>query len=712
MGRALSLLTTVLVASGGASAQDIAADPEASNEHYPIVITPTRLRQSLADVPASVTVITAETLRRFGITSVPDALRLVPGMAVTHATGPDYRISYHGTNILSPRRMNVLIDGISVYRPAFSEVEWSQVPVVIDDIDRIEVTRGPDSAAYGPNSMLAVVNIVTKHPKDVERGFGSAELGSNGYANVTGRVGVTVGPTAISLTANRTQDRGYDTLSNAAQGHDSTRLNRLNLRSRTDVSPTASLDVQAALVQGRTEVAFADGYQTSFPDKRVTDAYLGAVWTQQLSPTHEVQLRFNHADQRVRQSWTSCPPTVGFLPELFALWRANPALADALLYSLQTGGAIPVGGSAAENVLLAATVIAIQRLGPRAVAPTCGTANQDSVERRTDFEVQDTYVVSDQVRLVGGLGARHQSGESQTYLGGVRSSTLQWLFGNVEYRPVAWLTLNGGGYAEHNTLAGSTFSPRASANLHLSADQTLRLVWSKGTRSPDIQEQQANWSYTVNDLNPSLNGSTTARLYQSAVALGGLVSERITSREIGYLLNVQRLGMLLDVKVFDDELTSLISERLNLAGFAPTNDNSVTLRGAELQLTAEWSPRWSGFLNYAYLDNLDATHPLERSQYSRHSGAIGLTHAFGRGWRSSLSYYGSSGDGVGESRYGRWDLTLSTSGDVQGLPWTTSISVRRLDNRSATYAFGTPDALASTYSNRLQVYGQVGLRFP
>ena len=366
--RALSLLTAVAVVSGGAGAQDIAADTEAGTERYPLVITPTGLRQSLADVPASVTVITAKTLRRFGITSVADALRLVPGMAVTHATGPDYRISYHGTNILSPRRMNVLIDGISVYRPAFSEVEWAQLPVVIDDIDRIEVTRGPNSAAYGPNSMLAVVNIVTKHPRDVERGFGSVEIGSNGYATLTGRVGVMLGPTAISLTANRSQDRGYDMLSNARQGHDSTRLDRLNVRSRTDVSPTASLDLQAALVHGVTEVAFADDYQTSFPDKRVTDAYLGAVWTQQLSPTHELQLRLNHADQRVRQSWRTCPPTVGFLPELFALWRANPALADGLLLAFQAGGAIPVGRSATDNLLLASAVAAIRGLGVRALA--------------------------------------------------------------------------------------------------------------------------------------------------------------------------------------------------------------------------------------------------------------------------------------------------------------------------------------------------------
>jgi iron complex outermembrane receptor protein len=175
-----------------------------------MVITPARLRQSLADVPASVSIITGETLRQYGIRSVAEALRLVPGMAVTHAVGPDYRINYHGTNMLSPRRMNVLIDGISVYRPAFSEVIWTQLPVVVEDIDRIEVTRGPNSAAYGPNSMLAVINIITRNPRDVDRAFGAVTLGSRSASEITARAAVTLGPSSVSLTASRARDRGYD----------------------------------------------------------------------------------------------------------------------------------------------------------------------------------------------------------------------------------------------------------------------------------------------------------------------------------------------------------------------------------------------------------------------------------------------------------------------------------------------------------------------
>ena len=164
-----------------------ANDPELLGADLSVVLTPSRLRQSLADTPASVTVITSDMIQRYGIASIPEALRLVPGMAVTQATGNDYRINYHGTNILVPRRMNVLIDGLSVYRPALAQVDWKELPVALEDVDRIEVTRGPNSVSYGANSMLAVVNIITKHPRDVEGTTITATRGSQGTANATAR---------------------------------------------------------------------------------------------------------------------------------------------------------------------------------------------------------------------------------------------------------------------------------------------------------------------------------------------------------------------------------------------------------------------------------------------------------------------------------------------------------------------------------------------
>jgi iron complex outermembrane recepter protein len=702
-----SIAAACCALAAAALAQSPSQPPDSLDGEYPVVITPARLLQSLADVPASVSIVTGETLRRYGIRSVPEALRLVPGMAVTHASGPDYRINYHGTNILSPRRMNVLIDGISVYRPAFSEVIWSQLPVVVEDIDRIEVTRGPNSAAYGPNSMLAVVNIITRHPKDVDRAYASVTLGSQSSIDATGRVAFTVGTSSVSVTAQRSRFGGYDALAQDPNGHDSITRRLLDIRSRTALSQTDAVSLHAAIIQGTNEVAFADDFQLSFPDRRYSDAYLGASWTTQLSPEHELRLRLDHARQRDRQSWRTCAPTAVLLPELFNLWRANPTYTVALL-----AGTLPSGGTPQDDALAAQAAAAIRALGARALLPTCVTPNQDTMQFRTDIELQDTLVVSDSLRFVAGAGARHQGGESQTFLGGRKSSKLRWVFGNVEARPLPWLTLNAGGYYESNSLSPSTFSPRFAANFHVTPAQTLRLVLSRGSRSPDIQEQDTNWSYTFTDLTPPLNGSSVARFYQSRVGPGNLTSERIKSIELGYLANAQRYGLLVDFKVFSDELTSLISERTNLAGSPPTNDGAVKLRGAEGQASIALSPRWSAFANYAYLDNSGATKPLERSQYSRHSGAIGLTHDLGPEWRTSVAYFGASGNGLAESRYGRLDVTVLKAGQVAGMKWEAMIGLRRLENPVVSYANGDTSRLYSRFDDRLQGLAQFSLRLP
>jgi iron complex outermembrane receptor protein len=638
--------------------------------------------------------------------TIPDALRLVPGMAVTHATGNDFRISYHGTSILSPRRMNVLIDGVSMYRPAFARVDWKELPVAIEDIDRIEVTRGPNSAAYGPNSMLAIVNIITRHAHDVERAMFSATLGSLDTAHLTGHFAASIGDTALRLTANREQDSGYDFVSRASDAHDSTRLNRLNLRSDTRIGAADNLSFHAAYVEGTKEVPFVDTFQRSFPDQRVRDYFIGATWTKSVAPTHELQFRANHSENRVRQDWVTCPPTATLLPELFALWQANPAYANTVL-----AGRVPSGGTANDNALAAAAIGAILALGPRAAQPTCTTPNQNLRQTRGDLELQDTYVFGERLRIVAGAGARQEGGESQTFLGGTVTTHSYRAFANAEYKPFEWLNLNAGGYVERDDLTGSSFSPRFAANVHVARGQTVRALVSKGTRTPDIQEQRSNWTYSANDANPPLNGSTSVRFYQSAISPGNLRSERIWSREVGYLLNVQRLGMLLDLKAFDDRLTDLIAEKLHVASFQPTNSGSVRLRGAELQVNVEPSETLTLFWTYAYLENRDASTPLSGTQYSRHSGAVGISQALGGGWRWSLAYYGASGDGVGESHYGREDFILGKTFGMQRSRLTASLIVRHLDNRTVTYFRDVGDTLQSRYDDSVQIFGQLRLSF-
>lgn len=685
---------------------DPAVDP--SDAAYPVVITPTRLRQSLADVPASVTVITAEMMRRHGITRIEEALRMVPGMAVSQATGNDYRINYHGTRSVAPRRLNLMIDGVSVYMPALSQVEWSMLPVVMEDIDRIEVIRGPDSAAHGPNSLMAVINILTKHPKDVERGLVTGTVGSHGVREGTVRLATTLGSTSVRLTGSLQRDTGVDHTTTMGQGHDSTRLRRLSLRAQHELGDGSALDVQASYVGGTMERAYADPFQASYPDVQSETGLLSAGWTKALSTNHELQVNFSRATMTTRQAWTSCWPQAAFWPEVAALYQSNPGY----VIAIRNLNLFPTGGTAYDDALLLQIRTRLFTQGIfSALSDTCGTINHNGTQSRTQLEVQDTYVASPDLRLVGGAGFRYQEASSQTYFSGQVNNSVRWLFGHLEYRPWDWLMANVGGYGESNSLGGSTFSPRLALNARLAENQTVRAVVSRGTRTPDLFEKRANWHYTFTDLSVPVNNSTTGELFSHAYGDMNLSSEKILSRELGYLYTSRSLGLTFDARVFDDHLTHLISEVLNVTDFAADNSGSVRLTGAEVQAQWDVSSRWSTWVSYSHLLNRQASHPGEQAQYARDSGALGVSVALTPDWRASVAHYAASGDGINESRYARTDLTATRAFLLGGQPGTLSLTVAYLDTPTVTTYQEATTYYTATYDRRLSVHGQLRVAF-
>lgn len=133
---------------------------------------------SLEDSPAAVTVVTAEDLRRFGVTTLPDALRLVPGMDVARVNSHEWAISSRGFNSQFANKMLVLVDGRSIYTTGFGGVIWGMEDVVLEDLDRIEVIRGPGGSLWGANAENGVINIVTKSAKDTQGGLIATTVGT------------------------------------------------------------------------------------------------------------------------------------------------------------------------------------------------------------------------------------------------------------------------------------------------------------------------------------------------------------------------------------------------------------------------------------------------------------------------------------------------------------------------------------------------------
>lgn len=222
------------------------------------VLTPTRLQQQLSDVPASVTVVTRDMIQRLNLRAVTEVLRFVPGMIVGQASGNEYRINYHGTNGLVPRRMQVLIDGVSIYHTGFAEVSWSALPVSIDDIERIEVTRSPSAASYGANSYMAVINIITRHTSDTQGEVVKIAAGSLGTKDVYAALGKKVGDTSFRFSYSHQQDNGFDLNASNKERRDDSLLNRFNFKSSTELDRRTSLDLEAAYVNAALQSEYAD----------------------------------------------------------------------------------------------------------------------------------------------------------------------------------------------------------------------------------------------------------------------------------------------------------------------------------------------------------------------------------------------------------------------------------------------------------------------
>jgi iron complex outermembrane receptor protein len=139
--------------------------------------------------PAAIYVITQEDIQRSGVTSIPDALRLAPGVEVARIDSVKYAIGIRGFGSRTSRDVLVLIDGRTVYTTLFAGTYWETQNVLLEDVDRIEIIRGPGGTIWGPNAVNGVINIITKSSKDAHGALLNTVGGSVGEGFFSTRYG-------------------------------------------------------------------------------------------------------------------------------------------------------------------------------------------------------------------------------------------------------------------------------------------------------------------------------------------------------------------------------------------------------------------------------------------------------------------------------------------------------------------------------------------
>src|SRR5579864_4998474 len=135
------------------------------------VTSASRKEQKLSQVPAAIFVITQEDIRRSGATNIPDLLRMVPGLDVAQINANTWAISARGFNLQFANKLLVLVDGRAVYTPLFGGVYWDTVDVPLEDIEQIEVIRGPGGTVWGANAVNGVISIITKSAAETRGGL-------------------------------------------------------------------------------------------------------------------------------------------------------------------------------------------------------------------------------------------------------------------------------------------------------------------------------------------------------------------------------------------------------------------------------------------------------------------------------------------------------------------------------------------------------------
>ncbi|WP_343034992.1 TonB-dependent receptor plug domain-containing protein [Aromatoleum diolicum] len=601
-------------------------------DRLPVVLSVSRLAQPLADAPGSVTVFDADAIRSSGAHDLADLLRMVPGFLVAHSANGAPNAVYHGMTDENPRGLQILVDGRSQYSPLFfGGVAWNLIDVSLDDIERIEVIRGSNSAAYGSNAFLGVVNVITRAAADTQLVRVRLGQGNDGVADRHARIGMRVGDAFVRLSAERMRDEGVIGF------NDSRRNGRVNLRADLPLGFSDELQFQAGVVDMTLDAGQPGDTREPPRQIRAAKEFVSAGWSHHAADGVGLSVRYTRSRERYKDLFSASEPALDALAARIGLPSPYFVLID-------------------------------QRI--RTV--------------RDELEFQHTVAPTESTRLVWGVGARHDSVRAEQFYGTHKEVKQQVhrLFGNIEWRPAAW-SVNLGATWENDSLSDTSLAPRLSASYHLSPQQTLRAGITRAHRIPTLTESRARTAYGAFDS--SLLGSQAGFVPVEITrnSSGGLDQETIDVQEIGYLGDFREQRVFVDVRAFREQVRDRIvpailplsAPNCDLLGLLARgcgeardflNGQDVDIRGLEYQV--RWRPRSATelTLNQTYIaidsranSRLYVRDPAAAVAAERHmdrsapdvATMLRWSERFKHGLEASITYY----------RYGRFQWTPDSS---------------------------------------------------
>jgi iron complex outermembrane receptor protein len=286
------LMGLVLMTAGAAQAVDPNHDPELGalkrlslDELMDLEVTSVSKRpEKLSETPSAIQVVTNQDIRRSGVITLPEALRLAGNLNVAAQNSHDWNISARGFNTDLANKLLVLIDGRTVYTPLFSGVFWDVQDYLLEDVDRIEVISGPGGTLWGANAVNGVINITTKSAKDTQGLFLEGAAGNELTGAVGARYGGKLAPGVYFRVYGKYFDRAEGVLANGAGANDPWRMARGGFRVDAETRPEDKMTLQGDYYSGNEN-------QVTGGTGKVRGGNILGRWTRTVSADSNVSLQ-------------------------------------------------------------------------------------------------------------------------------------------------------------------------------------------------------------------------------------------------------------------------------------------------------------------------------------------------------------------------------------------------------------------------------------
>jgi iron complex outermembrane receptor protein len=489
--------------------------------------------------------------------------------------------------------MQVLIDGRSIYEPVLGGVNWNNVPVNVDDIERIEIIRGPNASSYGSNSFLAVINIITRFAAEDAGYYVRSNLGNHGIKDLTYRFASQGDNLDYRITLTTNNDDGQDGIDGRTL-RDDVDADVIDYRLDYQIDAQQQLSYQGGYSHSIQQARAGVRMDTFVADRDIENiaAYQFIRYENILNRQHAVKLQyyynlFDKSDIHIKN--------IDF-------------------------GTFPIN----DDILIA--------LGQPTNAGITGTVtmtpfdflrDESYTSQRHNLEVTHYYEPDNDFRLVWGLGTQKDIGRSEFYLADSShvSRNILRVFSNAEVRLNQALNLNAGLLWEKNDNMAASLSPRLSIISKFSDKHTFHITYSEAIRTPFLAEQfsditlSANVAGIVDITAPSpatipFNIDLLADVLRAGPSLR---NERIIARELGYYGSFMNDDLSISARMFHNSISDLIGFRDEISSIEllPGGDGEVqvfenlfntTIEGIEVEFNYFLSTDTRLILNSSIID--------------------------------------------------------------------------------------------------------------